>query len=210
MRITIDDNEYWTRREYLPKKSDVVLPPADCQGRQLEGGKWVCGEAGAVALYRPNREDILAIPAVRAHLDHKIQEAEALNAWFAQQSEKRGRRKERIGGLVIARETYAGLGTRMVKLRLNTLAKTSSYAKALRLALEIEDLNVNAKRYHGGDIGGYSYSHVYYLKEAEIIEELIEIAKSEGWTWGVLKSDVGATTHVIYFNIPGVGQVSWH
>ena len=45
-------------------------------------------------------------------------------------------------------------GTRKAKLALNRLGKTDVYARALRIALEIEDANLNAKRYFGGDIGG--------------------------------------------------------
>jgi hypothetical protein len=118
--------------------------------------------------------------------------------------------KPKITALVQARTHFAGVGTRKAKLALNKLAKTDPYARALRIALEIEDANLTAKRYFGGDIGGYSYAEINYLKKCENIEALIDIAKSEGWVYGVQPSDVANTTHIIYFDIPSVGQLSWH
>ena len=48
------------------------------------------------------------------------------------------------------------------------------------------------------------------MKKSECIETLIEISKSQGWVFGVQPFDAIQTTHIIYFDIPGVGQVSWH
>jgi hypothetical protein len=174
------------------------------------------------------------------------------------------RRQEKINGLIQARTQFAGVGTRKAKLLLNKVAKSDPYARALRVALEIEDVNLTAKRYFGGDCGGLTYADINYLKKADLIESLIEICKSEGWVFGVQAtgaelvaidpnaitscsrcegtgtcddggSDFGfepgyypcdncggsgkskhairrrqQQTHVIYFDIPGVGQVSWH
>ena len=61
-----------------------------------------------------------------------------------------------VNGLTQARSEFARIGTRKVKLALNKLAKTDPYAYALRVALEIEDANITAKRYCGGDCGGYT------------------------------------------------------
>lgn len=116
----------------------------------------------------------------------------------------------KIAKLVQARAEFAGIGTRKAKLMLNKLAKTDRYAKALRVALEIEDQNLTAKRYFGGDCKGYTYAEIAYLKKSEKIEALIGISKLEGWVFGVQPSDVSNATHIIYFDIPGVGQVSWH
>jgi hypothetical protein len=180
-------------------------------------------------------------------------------------------RRQKIGTLILARTQFAGVGTRKAKLVLNKLAKGDEYALALRVALEIEDVNLTAKRYFGGDCGGYTYADINYLKKGEQIEALIEICKSQGWVFGV--HDTGAVeqaqnglsgpedcsqcngsgtcdygrsdhwcepepgyvpslcpcdkcggsgkskhaiqrrqqqTHVIYFDIPGVGQLSWY
>jgi hypothetical protein len=171
------------------------------------------------------------------------------------------RRQEKINGLIQARTQFAGVGTRKVKLALNKLANADEYARALRVALEIEDVNLTAKRYFGGDCGGHTYADINYLKKADLIESLIEICTSQGWVFGVQATgavsvaidpstcsrcdgtgtcDYGGgdygygpdyhpcdkcngtgkskhavqrrqqQTHVIYFDIPGVGQVSWH
>ena len=119
-------------------------------------------------------------------------------------------RKQRVGKLIVARTEFAGMGTRKAKLRLNKLAKENVLARAIRTALEIEDANLSAKRYFGGDCGGFTYAQVNYARKCLGIEALIGIAKSEEWTFGVQPSDVGQTTGIIYFDIPGVGQVSWH
>src|SRR5580692_11525644 len=82
MKITIDTQEYWTRREFLPhsvKPSDVALPPEDCQAIQTPGGKWVRCEHG-IALYCANRADILAIPAVREYLNRRKLEHDQLTS----------------------------------------------------------------------------------------------------------------------------------
>jgi hypothetical protein len=123
---------------------------------------------------------------------------------------RRNRRNAKISGLMSARNKYAGIGTRRVKLRLNKLAKTNVLAKALRIALEIEDRNLTAKKYHGGNIAGYTYDQINYFAKHDGITALIEICKSEGWKFGLQCSDVRGATHVIYFHLPGVEQISWH
>ena len=120
------------------------------------------------------------------------------------------KRKAVVRNLALARSEFAGVGTRAVKLSLNRLGKTSEYARALRIALEAEDQNVTAKRYFGGDIGGMTYAQVSYARKSENIERLIVIAREQGWKFGVQFSDVPSTSHIIYFEIPGVGQISWH
>ena len=120
------------------------------------------------------------------------------------------RTREKINVLIQARSQFAGIGTRKAKLVLNKRAKVDVYARALRIALEIEDANLTAKRYFGGNCGGYTYAQISYEKKCANIEALIEIAKSKDWAFGVQPSDVGNTTHIIYFELPGVGQVSWH
>ena len=119
-------------------------------------------------------------------------------------------RKQRIGVLVKARTDFAGIGTRRAKLLLNRLAKVDEYARAIRIALEIEDANLTAKRYFGGDCGGRTYADINYERKCASIVALMAIAQTEGWMFGVQPSDVGNTTHIIYFEIPGAGQVSWH
>lgn len=118
-------------------------------------------------------------------------------------------RKAKIASLATARTEFAGVGTRLAKVRLNKLAKNDMNAKALRIALEIEDKNVSAKKYFGGNIAGMSYSDLNYTIKHEKILELIELCQQMGWRHGIHDATSG-TTHVIYFHLPGVRQISWH
>tara|TARA_R110002111_G_scaffold100976_6_gene156463 strand:+ start:21942 stop:22535 length:594 start_codon:yes stop_codon:yes gene_type:complete len=103
-----------------------------------------------------------------------------------------------------ARNNFAGIGTRKAKIRLNKKAKTDPLAKAIRIALEIEDKSITAKKTFG------KWQEKTYRQKNFLIAELIELFKSEGWYFGVHKSDVQATTHIIYFEIPNCEQISFH
>jgi hypothetical protein len=109
-----------------------------------------------------------------------------------------------------ARQHFCGIGTRRTKLSLNKLSRTSMFARALRVALEIEDQNLTAKKYHGGDIAGYTYDQIAYFKKHDGIMRLVEICTLEGWTFGIVESLTFDATHLIYFDLPGVEQISWH
>lgn len=102
-----------------------------------------------------------------------------------------------------ARENFGGLGTRTVKLKLNKLAKTCSTARAFRLALEIEDCSTLGKKYHG------EWSDHYFNRKHALIHELIEIFQAENWTFGKHEMS-GFPPFVIYFEIPGCEQISFH
>lgn len=112
--------------------------------------------------------------------------------------------------LAAARRHFCGIGTRRTKFALNKLSRTSTFAKALRLALEIEDQNLTAKTYHGGDIGVYTYDQISDIRKHAGIMELVEVCEAQGWPFGIEKSVSFGVTHVIYFELPKVGQVSWH
>lgn len=118
--------------------------------------------------------------------------------------------RKKIDVLIRARTQFAGVGTRQAKLVLNTLARGDEFARALRIALEIEDANLTAKRYFGGNVDGLTYADIAYARKSANIEVLIKIGESQGWTFGIRPSDVKHTTHIIYFDIPEVGQLSWH
>lgn len=109
-----------------------------------------------------------------------------------------------------ARHHFCGIGTRRTKLALNKVSRTSTFARALRVALEIEDQNLTAKKYHGGDIGGYTYGQIAYFHKYDSIMQLVEICTSAGWTFGVQECGTFDASHVIYFDLPGVEQMSWH
>lgn len=113
--------------------------------------------------------------------------------------------RERVRQLQSARDNACGIGTRLLKLRLNKLAKLDPVALAVRLALEIEDANLSAKRYRGS-----KYQDRNYAKKEALILELITLFRHQEWLFGLQKSDGWATRHVIYFDIPKCEQISWH
>ena len=209
MTVTIGGIKYWTRKDYLqslgiPRSRngiEIAIRPDAYTSGLAPGGIWQRSESG-IALYLPGRKDI------RAELQPTADELKAAAEAIARARPKS--RKDKVRVLIDARTGFAGIGTRKAKLALNKLAKTDPYAHALRIALEIEDANLTAKRYFGGDCGGCTYTEIHYLKKVENIDTLIGIAKSQGWVFGVQSSCVFNTTHIVYFEIPGVGQVSWH
>jgi hypothetical protein len=212
MSITIDGIEYWTKKDYLQssgiprsrKGVDITARPDAYTSGLAPGGIWQRSDSG-ITLYLPGRKDI------RAELQPTADEVSAA-AQVAERefTSKHPNRKNKARSLSAARTSFCAVGTRKTKLALNKLAKTSTYAKALRIALEIEDKNLTAKKYHGGDIGGYTYNEIAYFAKHDGILELIEICRSEGWTLGIQESPVVGATHVIYFDLPGVEQISWH
>jgi hypothetical protein len=109
-----------------------------------------------------------------------------------------------ISELQQKRQEFAGIGTNKAKRRLNKLTLTDPLAKAVRLALEIEDKSISAKNSYG------KYKDRIYKQKTKFILDLCELFKEQGWTYGVQKSNVPPTTHVIYFEIPECEQISWH
>lgn len=102
------------------------------------------------------------------------------------------------------RENFATIGTNKAKRRLNKIAKTDNVVKAIRLALEIEDVNILAKDARG------DYRDRIYKKKEELINKLIDVFKENNWEYGTQNSDVPLAFKVIYFEIPTVEQLSWH
>lgn len=102
------------------------------------------------------------------------------------------------------RNSFAGIGTNKVKRRLNKIGISHLVARAVRTALEIEDKNISAKNSYG------EYKDKIYKKKAQLIIELCKLFKDQGWVYGLHKSTVKDTSHVIYFEIPGCRQLSWH
>lgn len=116
--------------------------------------------------------------------------------------------RERIKDYNERKDTFChGIGQRRVKLFLNKLVKEGdAVSKMYRIALEIEGVNLAAKKalmkYH-------SDYHSYDRKEA-MLRELMEVCRAEGATYGQQRSTAPAATHVIYFDLPGCEQISFH
>ena len=102
------------------------------------------------------------------------------------------------------RSNFANIGTNKAKRFLNKLGLTLPIARALRLALEIEDKNIVAKGTYG------DYIQKTYHKKEELILKLCEIFKEQKWVYGIQKSNNISASHVIYFEIPNCEQISWH
>lgn len=113
-------------------------------------------------------------------------------------------RRELVNKLYEARQNFAGLRTRQAKLKLNRLVKFCPLAKAFRIALEIEDCSTQGKKYHG------EWSNHYYVKKSLAIQNLIEVFKENNWVYGKHKSNDYHTKHIVYFEIPGCEQISFH
>lgn len=113
--------------------------------------------------------------------------------------------RDRVRQLNLLRDTACGVGTRVLKIRLNRLATHDVLALAARIALEIEDANVSAKKY-----GRTQWSDRNYEKKQRLIGELITICKHQEWVFGVHSAESRFSRGVIYFELPGCEQISWH
>lgn len=102
------------------------------------------------------------------------------------------------------RQNMCGIGTRRVKLFLNSrIKKNDILAKLYRLALEIEDNNIQAK-------DNFYYSLYYYQKKENLIAEMVQICKNNKYIFGIQESDVKAANAIIYFELPYCEQISFH
>lgn len=102
------------------------------------------------------------------------------------------------------RTNALGIGTNKIKRRLNKLSKENGIAKALRKAIEIEDVNIQAKKAYG------KYRDKQYNKKSELIIDLIEIFKENNWTYGIHKEPTHLTNVIVFFEIPNTEQISFH
>lgn len=109
--------------------------------------------------------------------------------------------EELIKDLNNLRKDMLGIGTNKIKRRLNKLSIKDSIAAAARLALEIEDKNICAKKYS---------STAYYNNKYNLIIKLISLFKDNKWVYGKEKCNSIETDYILYFEIPGCEQISWH
>lgn len=118
--------------------------------------------------------------------------------------EVRQKNENLVQDLKKKRELFAGLGTNKAKRRLNKLAISFPLAKAIRLALEIEDKSIQAKNSYG------DYQDRIYRVKEKLISDLSQLFLEQDWVYGVQRSEVPGVTHVVYFEIPSCEQLSWH
>lgn len=106
-----------------------------------------------------------------------------------------------------AKISFASRGLRSAKIMLGKLAKKGNdVALALSIATTAELFSIRAKKAwrYGDD------RPKYYKKKAKQIAKLIKLAQKNGWTYGTHQSDSTRTSHIIYFEIPGCEQLSYH
>lgn len=83
-------------------------------------------------------------------------------------------RRTLVNQLESARKQFAGIGTRQTKLKLNRLSESNATAKALRIALEVEDCSTQAKKYFG------EWRDIKYKEKSDLIHKLIQVFEVEG------------------------------
>ena len=97
-----------------------------------------------------------------------------------------------------------GIGTNKIKRRLNKLSETNEIAKALRIAIEIEDVNIQAKKAFG------KYRDKIYDKKTVLISEIVELFDKNNWVYGIHKDNGFKTNSIMFFEIPNTEQISFH
>jgi hypothetical protein len=102
------------------------------------------------------------------------------------------------------RSNCLGIGTNKLKRRLNKLAESSEIARAYRIALEIEDKNITAKKTPP------KYKDKVYQQKHDLILELAELFGVEKWCFGKQNAKEFSTDHIMFFELPGCEQISWH
>lgn len=112
--------------------------------------------------------------------------------------------EELIGILDDVRSNCLGIGTNKLKRRLNKLAESSNIARAYRIALEIEDKNITAKKTPP------KYKDKVYQQKHDLILELAKLFQGEKWCFGKKNAMEFSTSHIAFFEIPNCEQISWH
>lgn len=111
---------------------------------------------------------------------------------------------ELIMQLKQARTDFCGIDTRNIKLLLNRLSKKGDrVAKLLRILLQAEDENIQAKK-------GWK-SEWHYRQKYLLVIEASELANSIGIVYGVQKTDNYSANSIMYFELPCTNsQISFH
>lgn len=103
------------------------------------------------------------------------------------------------------RSNALGIGTNKIKRRLNKLAKDNKIAEIIRLMIEIEDVNILAKKYYG------DYQDKKYNEKQNLLYKLVEIYKNTNYIFGYHDSDVRPAVCILFFELDeDFEQVSWH
>lgn len=103
------------------------------------------------------------------------------------------------------RDKMCGIGTRKLKNFLNRKVKEGDdVAMLYRQAIQIEDVNISAKKYH-------NYSDDYYAEKSKLIEKLLDLCASRSDVkYGYQDNAEDFPAHIVYFELPGCEQISFH
>lgn len=100
---------------------------------------------------------------------------------------------------------FNNMGIRKAKLFLNKRIKENDeIALMYRLALEAETQNVRAKDCQR------DFKDKVYAEKEKYIKQLIEVCDRNKVKYGVADSDAPAASHVVYFELPNMRQISFH
>ena len=103
------------------------------------------------------------------------------------------------------RDTMCGIGTRRLKLLLNRLIKGGDQlAQAYRMALELEDVNIQAKRSYG------QFQDKIYEKKHKLLIELMDLCRAQKYVFGHQCCKGRGVNVIIYFELPNADQISFH
>lgn len=84
------------------------------------------------------------------------------------------------------------------------MASTNFIAKLYRIALEVEDKSIQAKKSYG------KYKEQIYNQKTTLICELIELCDLHNIPYGMQKSDNNLTSCIVFFELPNCEQISFH
>lgn len=142
-----------------------------------------------------------SIKSLKKDYDNIIKEANDIRI---AQAEREMNNYILIEQLHSVRNNFCGLDTRNIKLMLNKIGKTDPVALAIRYLLEAEDYNIKAKESYG------EYRDKNYEKKSEFVEKALDVCLENNFKCGWQDSDLPNISHVVYFDIPGVEQISFH
>ena len=123
--------------------------------------------------------------------------------YYGDENKTREKYSVRISDLEYKRNTFLNVGTRKVKLALNKIAKTEIEAKLLRVALEVEDQSICAKKYE-------NYSGSYYEKKDDKLDELVKLCIDNKIVVGYSITDDEIPLYIVYCERPYCEQISFH
>jgi len=109
------------------------------------------------------------------------------------------------------RNTIFNISSRKLKIRLNKVAKNDDYFKFLRILIELEDVNITAKK-----TSRYFINKIYSIKNS-LLEDLVDFIKNssvdiiQNINYGKGIDEYGFVSNVIYIDLPLTKkQISFH